>query len=609
MKQVTEAEILQNIKDAHTVRGISGFNYQVPVSNFAEWSEELTKKYGTKPALVYLSPSTPAEPRTEFTYQEFIKKVNRIANFLYLKLGLRRGESVAVLMNNHPDMLAVYLATFKMGAFVCPLTPGEDEKKNTYILQNAAVKIAVGQDEFIPQLLALKEQAPSLKHVIKIGEIKDEETLFFRELISSSSPIFSPKDMTSLDDDAMIVYTSGTTGLPKGVILSQYNLLINAQNIAQGLKLDGTDRTLSLLPLSHVNEVVTTFLATFSAGNCLIIMDKSSPGGSTSGGNYWSVITSERVSLLNLTPFLLQEVFLQYKSSPPAERNFKPKYFICGEGALTTDLMRQVEDTTGVKVIQGYGLTETAGYVTLLPGSLSANEHKQWMRPDPESIRGEGSVGKRPSGKTLGVNPSVGVTLGNNEITVMDEEGREMPVGGKGEVVIRSHSLMKGYHKRPDANAEAFKYGWFHTRDEGFYLTDKKGQKFFFISGRFKDVINRAGMKISPQEVETILYEVPGVKWGVIIGFNNKWTGEEVGAFVIPESSSAGLDQSIINHITSRLGFHKAPKVVVFGKEVPQSPEVQDKRLLRQQLTAHFQSWNDIKFESPCAVPGTASNP
>jgi long-chain acyl-CoA synthetase len=580
MKQATEAEILQNIKDAHTVRGISGSNYQVAVSNFAEWSEELTKKYGTKPALVYLAPSTSAEPRTEFTYQEFIKKVNRIANFLYLKLGLRRGECVAVLMNNHPDMLAVYLATFKMGGMVCPLTPGEDEKKNTYILQNAAVKIAVGQDEFIPQLLALKGGVPSLKHVIKIGEIKDEETLFFRELISTSSPIFSPRDMTGLDDDAMIVYTSGTAGLPKGVILSQYNLLINARNIAQALKLDGTDRTLSLLPLSHVNEVVSTFLATFSAGNCLIITDKSSPGG------YWSVITSERVTLLNLTPSLLQEVFLQYKSSPPAECNpalAGLKYFICGEGALTTDLVRQVEETTGVKVIQGYGLTETAGYITLLPGNLSANEHKKWMRPDEQG----------------GGCPSVGVPLPNSEITVMDEEGRQMPAGRKGEMVIRSHSLMKGYHKRPEANAEAFKYGWFHTGDEGFYLTDKKGQKFFFISGRFKDVINRAGMKISPQEVETVLYEVPGVKWGLIIGFNNKWTGEEVGAFVIPESSSAGLDQTIINHITSRLGFYKAPKVVVFGKEISQSPSG-DKRLLRQQLTAHFQSWNDIKFESPC---------
>lgn len=583
MKQETETEILGNIEKAHTVSGAPASSYRTLVNNFAEWEEELVKKYGANPAMVYLSQDI-ASPRLAFTYQEFIKKANRIANFLYLKLGLRRGERLAVLMNNHPDMLAVYLAVLKMGGIVCPLTPQDDEKKKSYILQNAAVKIAVGQDDFIPQLLSLKSQVPSLKHIVKVGEMKDEETLFFRDLVTSSSPIFSPKDMTSLDDEAIMIYTSGTTGLPKGVILSQYNLLVNAENIARHLGLNGTTRTLGLMSLTHVNEVVTTFLATFSAGGCLVIPEK--PKTAQTGVAYWQIISSEKITSLNLTPSLLQDVLEQYKTAA-ADKSFKPKYFICGEGALSSDLVTQVEETTGIKTIQGYGLTETSGYIAMLPVNLSPKEHNQWMMFS-EPVQDGGSK------QDITRRPSIGIPLSYTEINILDEQGQELPPGKKGEVVIRGHSLTKGYYKRPEANIEAFKYGWFHTGDEGFYFADKNKVKMFFISGRLKDIINRAGMKIAPQEIERVLYEVPGVKWGLVVGFSNKWTSEEVGVFVVPEKEETLSSQTVIDYIRGKLGFYKTPKVVVFGNEIPKESS---NYVLRQQFATHFQNWKETKFE------------
>lgn len=567
-----DPETSRNIQKARTVRGLAPSIYQVMYSNFTEWLDELTKKRASQTALIFINADL---TRTEITYRELNQRVNRIANFLCMKLGVRQGIRVATMTDNQPDTLMTYLAVLKVGAVLCPINFNEDNTKINALLQNAGVKVVIVQDEFTSRILEITKSIPGfkpedsvigLKHIVKVGKIKDEGTILFNESVVTSSPLFSPKEMTSLDDDAVIIYTAGVTGLPKGVVLSQYNLLVNADNLVRWHNLDETVRTLCVLPMYPVNEFVTSFLAPFYAAGTTVMLEKFDPS------KFWQIVAEEKITLVNLTPTLLQQLAEAKGNKLP--KNSTLKYLICGEGFLNPDLVKEFDQTYGVRIIQGYGLSETSGYATSVPTNLNSKEYQLWMQES------------QP--------PTIGQPFYNVEIGILDNKGAEVPAEQTGEIVLRGHSIMKGYYKRPEANSDAFKYGWFHTRDKGFYKVDQKGRKFFFISGRLKDIINRAGMKISPSEIDKILLEIPGVKWGLTVSFPNKWTGEEIGAYIVPEQAEAVTENDVIDYCQEKLTFFKRPKVVVWGKEVlGETP----RHLLRQQLQSHFQNWAETQFE------------
>lgn len=558
-----EQQTLESIKKAHTLKGETYPSYKGMYSNVAEWLEDVTKKNLSKPCLRYYS-SASATPES-YTYQEINKKVNRIINFLVMKLGIRRGDTIATVLTNHPDTLATYLAGIKLGAILVPISPDTPDKNLLYCLQNVNTKVVISQDKYINRLLSIKPSIPTLKYIIKLGEMRDDETILFHESVSISSPIFSPKEITTLDDAAIIIYTVGTTELPRGVVLTQYNLLVNAANIKQALSYTENTRTLSVLPLYYINEFVTSIMSTMSAGGTIVMVSQFEPALCS------KLVGLEKINFINIIPSLLQEC-TEHKDIFKSADLSSFKCFISGRGALAPKLVSDVSNL-GLKIIQGYGLSEVSGYATLVPPDLSPAEYKQW------------------AGTTQ---LSAGLPLNNIEITILDESGNELPAGKEGEVVIRGHSVMKGYHKLPEVNAETFKYGWFHTGDIGSYQKGPKDRLFLFISRHLKDVINRAGTKIAPAEIESALYEIGGVKWGIILGFENKWTEEEVGAYVVPEKDNQITDKEIIEYCRSKLGAGKCPKVVVFGKEIP---EQISRRALRQQLSTHFTQWVETKFE------------
>jgi long-chain acyl-CoA synthetase len=222
---------------------------------------------------------------------------------------------------------------------------------------------------------------------------------------------------------------------------------------------------------------------------------------------------------------------------------------ICGAGPLTVERGIRFEEQFGLPIIHGYGLSETTAYNCFLPVDLSEAEHRRWMRD-------------------FGY-PSIGVAIGSNEMAIHDGIGQAVAEGVKGEIVIRGHNVMKGYFQRPEANADAFRFGWFRSGDEGFFRTDERGRKFFFISGRIKELIIRGGINYSTLEIDEVLNRIPGVKGGMAVAFENDYYGEEVGAYVVCDDRAGLTAEDIISACAAHLPFAMRPKVVVFGEDFP----------------------------------------
>jgi long-chain acyl-CoA synthetase len=249
-------------------------------------------------------------------------------------------------------------------------------------------------------------------------------------------------------------------------------------------------------------------------------------------------------------------------------------HIICGAGPLTVEVAQRFEETFGVRILHGYGLSETTCYSSMLPLDLSPEAHRRRMRD-------------------FGF-PSIGVAIAGCEMAIHDPDGRPLPPGTRGEIVICGPTVMAGYFNRPDANAEAFAYGWFRSGDEGFFERDETGREFFFITGRIKELIIRGGVNLSPFEIDEALGRIPGVRCGLAVGFENHWYGEEVGAYVVPEDGAALDAETILAAVRAELPFHKSPKAVVFGTEIPVTSTG---KYQRNKLKPFFAAWKETQFK------------
>jgi long-chain acyl-CoA synthetase len=208
-----------------------------------------------------------------------------------------------------------------------------------------------------------------------------------------------------------------------------------------------------------------------------------------------------------------------------------------------------------------------------LPLDLTTEEHRYWL--------------------TKCGFPSIGVPLPINEMAIHDAEGNELEEGIRGEIVVRGHNVMKYYDGDEAANREGFTHGWFRSGDEGFYKTDEQGRRFFFITGRIKEIIIRGGANISPFEIDEVLTAIPGVAAGIAVGFDNDWYGEEVGALVTLKPDAQITEKEVLAHCRKHLPFAKSPKVVLFGSEIPATSTGKYQRSRCRDL---FARWKDVQF-------------
>lgn len=496
--------------------------------------------------------------QAQCTYGEFDALVARIATWLVNDFGIQAGQAVATLAYNHPFAAATLFACWRIGAIAAPQNLHESDERIAYALQDSSCVIFLVFPDCAERAKAIANLCGSSIVVATLCDPVEVEPLTDFNADFRLSP-------------ALIVYTSGTTGNPKGVVLTQYNLLINALGTTQVHEMDSATTLMCVLPIHHVNGIVVTLVATALAG-ARVVLNRS-----FKVNRFWSRMAAEKVGIVSVVPTILQFLCEADEDIRLLDLN-KFRHFICGAGTLAIALVERFETRFGFPVIHGYGLSETTAFACSMPLHM------------PAPVRVSPSKKARQHWLSGHGYPSIGAAFPHCEIAIHDAEGVAQTEASRGEIVVRGHYIMSGYHHRPEANAETFKHGWLRTGDEGFFKNADDGRAYFFITGRIKELINRGGVKYSPFEIEEVLLEIPGVKVGLAIAFDNDWYGEEVGAYVVRAVGSTVTAKEIINHCASRLPFPKRPKVVVFGDEIPVTVTGKYQRLKLKPLFIQFQS-------------------
>jgi long-chain acyl-CoA synthetase len=514
-----------------------------------------------------------------YSYRQFGDLIERAAAFMSEGLGLRRGDRVATVLFNHDQTVLTYFAAWSLGLAVVPINIEESTEKQRYILEHSEAIAVFCWEDCLAEVQTLSRGLQHLRHLVVVGEpgTKRSHTtrrLLMDELASMKGPGMGRwhEAQDSLGDEAVIVYTSGTTGPPKGVVLTAENLLVDADGITAWHGFRRDDRLGCVLPIHHVNGMVVTLVTPFYFGGAAVLNRKFR------SATFWSRIHNEQIKSVSVVPTLL-EFLLDADEDLSGYQLEQFSGVICGAGPLLKETAGRFEDRFGFPIRHGYGLSETTCYSCFLPNELSTSEHRRWL--------------------TEYDFPSIGLPIPHNEMAILDDRGRPLPAGTRGEICIRGQTVCAGYFKRPDANDAAFRWGWFRSGDEGFWEPDESGRPFFFISGRLKELIIRGGVNISPLEIDDVLKGHPSVKFAMAVPFENRYYGEEVAAYIVPRDDvRPPTDADLRAYCRERLSFAKRPKIFLFGTDVPYTTTGKPKRLeLKARLAPSLAAYRETQFK------------
>lgn len=583
MENNLDTNTMNNITNAQMVHEIPQQKQLVPFHNIRHALSLHAKTAGERPYLIFLDADG---NRYELSYQAFNARVHQTANFLHDKIGVRRGDRVATIAYNHYETVIVYFACWLIGAAVAPQNVAEDDPRIAYILRNSESVVCLVRVEYLERaeriIYGTESEglgAPNIRQIVTMGGDATAHYIHLNDEVESFTQNYTATQC-QINDEALLVYTSGTTGAPKGVVLTQYNLLVDALAISTHQAITGGQRLMCVLPIHHVNGIVMTLITPLYVGASTVL------NRSFSAKRFWGSIAQERVHIVSVVPTLLQFLLEQGRTNEAQGIGVLGKeivrddlasfrHFVCGAGTLALSLVREFEIMFDFPILHGYGLSETTCYSCFMPIDLDREIHQSWLLDHGY--------------------PSIGTPIHTNEMAIFsaDGNGKRLGVGERGEICIRGHNVMKYYFKRPEANAETFKFGWFRSGDEGFYLLDENGRQFFFITGRIKELINRGGVKFSPFDIEEVLLNIDGVKVGLAVAFKNDYYGEEVGAYVVLEQNARLTADEILARCREHLTFEKSPKVVVFGQEIPVTTTGKYQRL---RLVELFAEWEHTQF-------------
>jgi long-chain acyl-CoA synthetase len=456
----------------------------------------------------------------ELSYAELDDAAARVAGLLRTK-GVRPGDRIGVMLPNVPYFAIVYYGILRAGGVVVPMNVLLKEREVAYYLGDSDARLMFAWHEFADAAHAGSDRANADCLLVEPG---DFEALLER---SDHAPELVERDG---GETAVILYTSGTTGTPKGAELTHDNLGRNVE-IAIGLFRIGDDAvTLGALPLFHSFGQTCGLNATVRAGGCLTLVPRFDAGTAL------EVIQRDRVTVFEGVPTMYGALL----NHPERERFDVSTLGLCvsGGAAMPVEVMRSFEEAFGCVILEGYGLSETS--------PIASFNH-------PDRERKPGSIGT----------PVDGV-----QMKVVAEDGEELAAGEVGEIVIRGHNVMNGYWRRPEATAEAIRDGWFHSGD----LARIDGDGYFFIVDRKKDMVIRGGYNVYPREIEEVLYEHDAVREAAVIGVPHPELGEEVAAAVVLVPG-AGVDEAeILEFVKGQVAAYKYPRLVWFVDELPKGP-------------------------------------
>ncbi len=497
----------------------------------------LTQRAGLSPDLEnYVEPSTD----TRVNYAQMNSLSNRCAA-AFLQAGLQKGDRVALLMHNCVEFVGLFYGAAKLGIVVVPLNTRLTPSELSFILSDSGASMLVYGAECAEQAAGIKanEEHPlAIDTWIQLrGQGGDDSHL---EALLEQAADTEPEVTAGGDDNLFIMYTSGTTGLPKGVVHTHETISWAALSWVTTMDVRYKDRMLLPLPMFHV-AALTTLIACTVGGGTIVSMPNFDPM------TVWSLIIEERVTTGGSVPAILN-----FMRQVPDFATFQSEHFRCfitGAAPMPKALIEIYNDKK-MQVVQGYALTETGG-----GGSFLLNEY------------------------ALAKIGSAGAPAMFTEIKVRDDEGN-ISSHGTGEVVIKAPFVMKEYWNRPDATEEAFDRGWFRTGD----IAEIDDEGFIFIKDRIKDMIISGGENIYPAEVENVIISHPAVNEVAVIGLPDEKWGEIACAVVVGDESQAS-EQDIIDHCAQKLSRYKLPKKVIFIDVIPRNPAGKVlKRVLREQF-------------------------
>jgi long-chain acyl-CoA synthetase len=566
------AELIERAHHCDTLESVDEF---IRYRNMGHLWLSLAEAHGKRTWMSYYPCAADEESPRVYTFRQFAILIERVASLLSMRYGIGQGGSVATLTINQPMTVAIYFAAWRLGARVVPINPSEIDDRVKYIVENSMASVFIAHASTRKDFESLEGVLDSsVRRAVVIdrepGEANRPENWDdFHQLLEGTKLDDSTQTPPDVDpnSDALVVYTSGTTGNPKGVVLTQKQMLADAFAICRWHDIGDRTVLMNVLPIHHVNGTIVTLLTPAYTGAEVVINRRFRSGG------FWRKLARHNVAIVSVVPTLLQFLIEAEEDFNPEElSNFR--HFICGAGPLSVEVARDFQDKFGLKIVHGYGLSETVCYSCFLPSDLEWEDHCGWMYDHGF--------------------PSIGCPVETNDMAIHDDQGRPVADGAKGEIVIRGHNVMVGYYRNPEANAIAFKFGWFRSGDEGFRLQGEDGRDYFFISGRIKELIIRGGINISPFEIDEVLCSMPGIRVGLAVGFDNRYYGEEVGAYVQITAGASISDQQVMEYCRAKLPSSKCPKVVIFGSDIPVTSTG---KYQRGKLKPLFEAHKDTQFK------------
>jgi fatty-acyl-CoA synthase len=493
-----------------------------------------------------------------FTYCEFDRRINALCHLLRDR-GIKRGDKIAILHPNCHYMLEGYYAAAHVGATLVPINHRLSLRELAYILADSESIVLIADREFAPLVAAvLKEEGHSIRLVLWTGTGNHGtfaiETIDYEQGIAKSPASPVAAEYITEDSVAQLYYTSGTTGRPKGVMLTHKNVCTHAVGAIAELHLTDRDRWIHAAPMFHLADAWAVWAITLVGGVHVCVRNFDSP-------TVLRIMEQERITITNMIPTMLN--FLV--NDPTVYRRDYPslRVLLSGGAPIAPEIVKKIMATFHCDYIQTYGMTETSPYLTL-------------------SIP-KGHLADLPPDKQLQIKAKTGREFIAVQLKVVREDGTEVARDEQeiGEIIVKGDTVTPGYWKLPQETARTIKDGWLSTGDLA--VIDAEG--YVTIVDRKKDMIITGGENVYSTEVEHVLYEHPAILEAAVIGVPDSQWGERVTAIVVPRQGGAATAEEIINFCKERLARYKAPKVVEFASALPRTGSG---KIAKRELRKHY---------------------
>ncbi|HOI72736.1 MAG TPA: AMP-binding protein [Syntrophales bacterium] len=496
-----------------------------------------------------------------FTNTEILRDANRLASGLKT-LGIGRGDRVAVLLPNSPEVIVGYQGILRCGAAIVPIIPSVGAVELGHILNDCEARALVTGPEILQAHRAVLASATSLKHLLVTGDTPPPGTISFRSLTAAVPENVGKTDLRETDL-AVILYTAGTTWNPKGVILTHANLYSNAVNAARAHGTKASDVTLVALPLSH-SFGITTMNKAYQYGNLHVLMRRFQ------AEEAFALIERHRVTDFPGVPAM----FMMMLGSPVAGKYdlSSLKKCLAGSAPFPLPALRRFEETFRCTVYPAYGLSEASP-------AVSTNYQGRPVKPD-----------------------SVGQPIPSVKVRIVDDRDQDVPAGEVGELLVRGPNVAAGYLNLPEETARAFRDGWLYTGD----MARMDGDGYLYIVERKKDLIIRGGFNIYPRDIEEVLHGHPAVRDAVAVGMPDPVVGEEAVVYVELREGESATEESLLRHCRDHLSPHKRPLRVTIVECLPRNPMG---KILRRELRRMAASGEDSPVRKGSAAVGTGGPP